>query len=112
MSVAPAIGRYFVEIGEERILHRLHEAVTSGLTFDIGDYKESREHKLLHLVWRKEPRTNIPVDKSNSTTRKDYIQKNDDFSSEGKKKEGDDDAAASNSSRKILFCLQSRAVVR
>jgi len=56
MSVACDIGRYFVEIGEERILRRLHEGVTSGLTFDIGDFKESRDHKLLHLVWRTEPR--------------------------------------------------------
>jgi len=86
MSVAPAIGRYFMEIGEERILHRLHEAVTSGLTFDIGDYKESRDHKLLHLVWRKEPRTKTTSAANSSFVRSEHGKENEGTPSEGKKK--------------------------
>jgi len=87
MSVACDIGRYFVEIGEERMLRRLHEAVTSGLTFDIGDFKESRDHKLVHMVWRKEPRNpDIPAGHVADDKTAKSIRKFDEIPSEKKKK--------------------------
>jgi len=55
-SVGGDIGRGLAEIGQEWIFNRLHEAVSSGLTLDVADCKESMDHKLIHLVWRKVPR--------------------------------------------------------
>ncbi len=50
------VARKLVENGQERILQRIFDGVTSNLILDVSDYKESHEHKLLHLVWRKFPR--------------------------------------------------------
>ncbi len=47
------VGRKLVENGKTRILQRIYDGVTSDLIFDVSDYKESNNHKLLHLVWRK-----------------------------------------------------------
>ncbi len=54
--MAEIVMKELVENGHERILQRLYDGVTSNLTLDVSDYKESDEHKLLHLVWRKYPR--------------------------------------------------------
>jgi len=87
MSVAHDIGRRFVEIGEERILNHLHGALMSGLTFDVGDYKDSRDHRLLHLVWRKEPRNlDIPAGHVADDKTAKSIRKFDEIPSEKKKK--------------------------
>ena len=56
MSVGGVIGQKLTEIGQERMFNHLHEAVLSGLTLDVADFKESMDHKLIHLVWRKVPR--------------------------------------------------------
>ncbi len=54
--MAEIVARKLVGNGQERILQRIYDGVTSDLTLDVSDYKESDEHKLLHLVWRKFPR--------------------------------------------------------
>ncbi len=59
--MAEIVARKLVENGQERILQRLFDGVTSDLTLDVSDYKESDEHKLLHLVWRKYPRKRSPT---------------------------------------------------
>ncbi len=59
--MADIVARKLVENGQGRILQRLFDGVTSNLTLDVSDYKESDEHKLLHLVWRKYPRKRSPA---------------------------------------------------
>ncbi len=58
--MAEVVGRKFVENGQESILQRIFEGLNSGFVLDISDFKESQEHKLLHLVWRKFPRNYRP----------------------------------------------------
>ncbi len=48
--MAAVVGKKFVENGQERILKRLHEGVSSNLFLDVSDFKESDNHMLLHLV--------------------------------------------------------------
>ncbi len=59
--MAELVGRKLVENGQQRILQRLFEGVTSDMILDVSDSKDSQEHKLIHLVWRKFPR-NRPID--------------------------------------------------
>ncbi len=61
MEMAAVVGKKFVENGQERILKRIHEGVTSNFFLDTSDFKESNEHLLLHLVWRKFPRNRCPT---------------------------------------------------
>ncbi len=56
-EIASVVGRKFLENGQERILHMIYDGVTSGLILDVYDFKESDNHKLLHLVWRRFPRS-------------------------------------------------------
>jgi len=53
--MAECLAKNLVENGQERILLRLYESVGSGFSLDVADFKESIDHKLLHLVWRKGP---------------------------------------------------------
>ncbi|MCP3661972.1 MAG: hypothetical protein GY696_05655, partial [Gammaproteobacteria bacterium] len=66
--MAEIVVRKLVENGQGRILQRLFDGVTSNLTLDVSDYKESDEHKLLHLVWRKYPRKRSPAYDQKLTT--------------------------------------------
>ncbi len=59
-EMAAVVGRKLVENGQTRILQRIYEGVTSDLLLDTWDYKESDNHQLLHLVWRKFPRNRRP----------------------------------------------------
>ncbi len=61
-GMAEIVARKLVEKGQERILQRIFDGVTSDLTLDVSDYKESDEHKLLHLVWQKFPRNRSIVE--------------------------------------------------
>ncbi len=61
-EMAELVGRKLVENGQERILQRIFDGVTSDLILDVSDYKESQEHRLLHLVWRKFPRNRRTTD--------------------------------------------------
>ncbi len=56
VEMAAVVGRKLVENGQNRILQRIYDGVTSDLFLDVSDFKESDNHKLLHLVWRKFPR--------------------------------------------------------
>ncbi len=60
MVMAEVVGRKLVENDQERILQRIFDGVNSNFVLDISDFKESHEHKLLHLVWRKFPRNYRP----------------------------------------------------
>ncbi len=40
--MAEIVARKLVENGQERILQRLFDGVTSDLTLDVSDYKETR----------------------------------------------------------------------
>ncbi len=51
-AAVAAVGRKLLKHGQERILQGMCDAVTSNLFLDVSDYKESDNHKLLHLVWR------------------------------------------------------------
>ncbi len=55
-EMAVLVGKKLVENGQERILQRVFDRVSSGLCLDVSNFKESSSHKLLHLVWRKYPR--------------------------------------------------------
>ncbi len=59
-EMASVVGRKLVEKGQTRILQRIYDGVTSDLLLDTWDYKESDNHQLLHLVWRKFPRNRRP----------------------------------------------------
>ncbi len=72
-EMAEIVARKLVEKGQERILQRIFDGVTSNLTLDVSDYKESDEHKLLHLVWRKFPRKRSPAYGQRTNT-SDFIQ--------------------------------------
>ncbi|MCP3663656.1 MAG: hypothetical protein GY696_14405 [Gammaproteobacteria bacterium] len=72
-EMAAIVARKLVENGQERILQRIFDGVTSGLTLDVSDYKESDEHKLLHLVWRKFPRKRSPANGQKTNT-SNFIQ--------------------------------------
>ncbi len=71
--MAEIVARKLVENGQERILQRIFDGVTSDLTLDVSDYKESDEHKLLHLVWRKFPRKRSTA-YGQKTDTSDFIQ--------------------------------------
>ncbi len=58
--MAEIVGRKLVENGQERILHRIFDGVTSDFVLDVADSKQSQEHQLIHLVWRKFPRNRRP----------------------------------------------------
>ncbi len=60
--MAEVIGRKFVENGQQRILQRIFDGVNSDFVLDTSDFKESDQHKLLHLVWRKFPRNKCPTE--------------------------------------------------
>ncbi|MCP3662362.1 MAG: hypothetical protein GY696_07680, partial [Gammaproteobacteria bacterium] len=68
MAMAEVVGRKLVESGQERILQRIFDGVNSNFVLDISDFKESQEHKLLHLVWRKFPRNRPPTDGQRTIT--------------------------------------------
>ncbi|MCP3664181.1 MAG: hypothetical protein GY696_17100 [Gammaproteobacteria bacterium] len=72
-GMAEIVARKLVENGQERILQRIFDGVTSDLTLDVSDYKESDEHKLLHLVWRKFPRKRSTAYGQRTNT-SDFIQ--------------------------------------
>ncbi len=68
MEMAESIGRKFVENGQERILQRIFDGVNSDFFLDTSDFKESDQHKLLHLVWRKFTRNKCPTEGLKTTT--------------------------------------------
>ncbi len=45
-----------MENGQERILQRIYDGVSSNMVLDVSDFKESDNRKLLQLVWRTFPR--------------------------------------------------------
>ncbi len=55
-KMAAVVARKLVEKGQTRILQRIYDGVTSDMLLDTWDYKESDNHQMLHLVWRKFPR--------------------------------------------------------
>ncbi len=57
--MAVVVGENLAENGQEKILQRIYDGVNSNLCLDVSDFKESDNHKLLHLVWRRFPGTNI-----------------------------------------------------
>ncbi len=60
--MAEDVGLKLVENDQKRILQQLFDSVTSNLYLDVPDFKESDNHKLLHLVWRKFTRNRCPTD--------------------------------------------------
>ncbi len=60
--MAAVVGKKLVENCQERIPKRIHEGVTSNLFLDVSDFKESDNHKVLHLVWRNFPRKKCPTE--------------------------------------------------
>ncbi len=52
-EMAVLVGKKLAENGQERILQTIYDGVSSNLVLDVSDLKESDNHKLLHLVWRK-----------------------------------------------------------
>ncbi len=54
--MASVVARKLVEDGQSRILQRIYEGVTSDWYLDVSDAKSSKDHSLIHLVWRKFPR--------------------------------------------------------
>ncbi len=61
-EMAEIVARKLVENGQGRILQRIFHGATSIVILDVSDYKESDEHKLLYLVWRKFPRNRRATD--------------------------------------------------
>ncbi len=59
--MAEIVGRKLVEGGQERILHRIYDGLTSNFILDVADSKQSQEHQLIHLVWRRFPRNRSAV---------------------------------------------------
>ncbi len=55
-EMASVVARKLVEDGQTRILQRIYEGVTSDWDLDVADAKSSKDHSLIHLVWRKFPR--------------------------------------------------------
>ncbi len=49
-EMSAVVGRNLVGNGKERILQRISDGVTSLLYLGVVDFKESDNHKLLHLV--------------------------------------------------------------
>ncbi len=47
-EMAVVVGKKLVENGQERILHRIYDCVTSNLFLDVSDFKESDNHKLCY----------------------------------------------------------------
>ncbi len=78
MEMAEIVGRKLLENGQKRILQRIFDGVNSNFVLDISDFKESHEHKLLHLVWRKFPR-NKSSSEGLKTTISDSTQTNEDI---------------------------------
>ncbi len=66
--MAEIVGRILVENGQERILHRIYDGLTSNLILDVADSKQSQEHQLIHLVWRKFPRNRYAVEGPKTTS--------------------------------------------
>ncbi len=77
-EMAEFVGRKLVENGQERILQRIFDGVNSIFVLDISDFKESDNHKLLHLVWRKSPRNKSSTE-GLKTTISDSTQTNEDI---------------------------------
>ncbi len=75
--MAEIVGRKLVENGQERILHRIYDGLTSNFVLDVADSKQSQEHQLIHLVWRRSPRNqkNCATD-GQKTTISDSTQTN------------------------------------
>ncbi len=65
--MAEIVGRILVENGQERILHRIYDGVTSNLILDVADSKQSQEHQLIHLVWRRFPRNRTVMEGPKTT---------------------------------------------
>ncbi len=59
--MAEIVGRKLVDNGQERILHRIYDGLTSDFILDVADSKQSQEHQLIHLVWRRIPRNRSAV---------------------------------------------------
>ena len=108
MSVGGVIGQKLAEIGEERMFKHLHEAVLSGLTLDVADFKESMAHKLIHMVWRKKPR-NKDNFAGNVMTKGSWSRRSRKF--HRKKRKGEDDEIKSSSSEVSLFLRLSSLTI-
>ncbi len=65
--MAEIVGRKLVENGQERILHRIFDGLTSNFVLDVADSKQSQEHQLIHLVWRRFPRNRTAVEGPKTT---------------------------------------------
>ncbi len=50
MEMAAVVGGKLVENGQVRILKRKYDGMTPDLDFDVSDFMESDNHKLLHLM--------------------------------------------------------------
>ncbi|MCP3661424.1 MAG: hypothetical protein GY696_02845, partial [Gammaproteobacteria bacterium] len=61
-EMAEFVGKQLVENGQEKILHRIFDGLTSNFVLDVADFKESQEHQLIHLVWRRFPRNRSAVE--------------------------------------------------
>ncbi len=66
-KMASVVARRLVEDGQTRILQRIYEGVTSNWDLDVADDKSSKDHSLIHLVWRKFPRNRHPSEERRST---------------------------------------------
>ncbi len=62
MEMAVVVGRKLAVNGQERLLQRIFDGVTSNLFLDVSDFKESDDHTLLRLVWRKFPRNRLSTE--------------------------------------------------
>ncbi len=66
-EMASVVGRKLVENGQTRILQRIFDGVTSDWVLDVTDFKESNNHQLIHLVWRKFPRNRHSIEGQTTT---------------------------------------------
>ncbi len=66
-EMANEVGRKLFEKGQTRILQRLYDGVTSDWFLDVMDSKQSNNHQLIHLVWRKFPRNRHPTEEGRPT---------------------------------------------
>ncbi len=78
MAMAEVVGRKLVQNGQERILQRIFDGLNSNFVLETADFKESHQHKLLHLVWRKFPRNKCSTE-GLKTTISDSTQTEDDI---------------------------------
>ncbi len=66
-EMAGVVARKLVESGQSRILQRIYDGVTSNWVLDVADDKSSLDHHLIHLVWRKFPRSQHPSEERRPT---------------------------------------------